>query len=38
MGRPIKVNGHKGVKVDIYYYISVGSSVIGGLGSNPVRA
>ena len=35
MGRPVKVNGHKGVKVDIYFYSSVGSSVIGDLGSIP---
>ena len=32
MGRPIKVNRHKGGKVDIYFCSSVGSSVIGGLG------
>ena len=31
---PIKVNRHKGGKVDIYLCCSVGSSVLGGLGSN----
>ena len=35
---PIKVNRHKGGKVDVYLSGSVGSSVPGGLGSNPVRA
>ena len=35
---PIKVNRHKGGKVVVYLCGSVGSSVPGGLGSNPVRA
>ena len=38
MKRPIKVNRHKGGRVDIYFCGSVGSSVPGGLGSNPVLA
>ena len=35
---PIKVNRHKGGRVEVYICGSVGSSVPGGLGSNPVRA
>ena len=38
MERPIKVNRHKGGRVDIYFRSSVGSNILGGLGSNPVRA
>ena len=38
MKRPIKVNRHKGGRVDIYFCSSVGSNILGGLGSNPVRA
>ena len=38
MERPIKVNRHKGGRVHIYFCSSVSSNVLGGLGSNPVRA
>ena len=35
---PIKVNRHKGGRVDVYLCGSVGSSVPSGLGSNPVTS
>ena len=35
---PIKVNRHKGGRVDVYLCGSVGSSVRSGLGSNPVTS
>ena len=38
MERPIKVNRYKSGGVDIYFCSTVGSNVLGGLVSNPVRA